>query len=206
MAYDGDRSHARVASPEAFCFIIDTLRDDRLEFQLMPEAISETKTAHYNEIPILGRSLPLVGYSSSSSRQIGLSLSFVALNSMESGGKYTADWVKKKVRWLESKTYPQYEDGLVFPPPLLLLVVGGVIGLSCIMTNCTTTWMGPWDLKLSPVMPFRANVEVTFQEVGMNDGAYEHPHDHEDAINSKNQWGPQGSSDTPTYVDIPLGI
>lgn len=206
MAYEGDKSHARVLSPEAFCFIIDMATDDRLEFQLMPDAISETKTAIYNEVPILGRSLPLLGYSSSTSRQMGLALNFVALNSLKSGGKYTVAWVKDQVRWLESKVYPEYVDGFVFPPPLLLLVIGGVIGTTVVMNSCTTTWMGPWDVSTGAAMPFRASVEVQFQEWGLNDGPTNHPHDHTDAKESKNQWGPQDKTSAPIFIDIPLGI
>jgi len=205
--YGGNKANARVLSPEAYCYIIDRKDESRLSFQLMPDSITENKSALYNEIPIIGRSLPYLGYSSSSSRAISLSLQFVALNSMGSGGKYTVGWVQEQVRWLESKVYPEYLDKFTFPPRMLNLVVGSVIGLQCVMTNCTTSWLGPWDANEVMASPFRAVVDCSFQEAGMNDDDMQHPHGHEDAIKGRNQWT-IGSPDTGSggYINIPLAL
>ena len=197
--YEGNVQHARVVSPEAYCLILDIDHGDRLEFQLMPDIISENKSAFYNETPIIGRSLPLLGYSSSSARTMGLSLNFVALTSE---GKYSPKWVREQVRWLEAKVYPIYEDGFVYPPPRLLVVVGKALGLQCVMTSVNTTWMGPWAISDAEASPFRAQVDCQFQEYGMNEDDIGHPHDHEEARSEYNQKFEPGTSNS--YVDIPL--
>jgi hypothetical protein len=206
MAYSGDKDIAKVLSPEAFCYIIDRKDSSRLEFQLMPDVISESKSAQYNEIPIIGRSLPHLGYAASSSRSIALTLSFVALNSPNSGGKYTTDWVRDRVRWLESKVYPEYLDGFTFPPRMLNIGIGSVIGMQCVMTSCTTSWLGPWDVEGDLARPFRANVDCAFQEAGKNDDDMEHPHGFDHAISGRNQWVEVGGSTANMYVEIPLSI
>lgn len=204
--FSGDKAHARVLSPEAHCYIIDRKDDSRLAFQLMPDAISESKSAQYNEIPVIGRSLPYLAYSSSTARTISLSLAFVALNREGSGGKYTTTWVKEQVRWLESKVYPEYLDGFTFPPHMLHIVIGSVIGLQAVMVSCTTTWTGPWDVTSDLARPFRAMVDCSFQEAGKNDDDMNHPHGFADALSGANQWGPVSSAESSKYVEIPLAI
>jgi len=199
--YDGGQGHARVLSPEAYCFIYDLDNDNRLEWQLMPEAISENKSAMYHEVPIVGRSLPLLGYGSSSSRSMGLSLQFTATNRE---GKYSPEWVVKQVRWLEAKVYPEYEDGFTYPPPRLLVVAGVAIGLQCVMVSVNTTWMGPWAFTDAVATPFRAQVDCQFQEYGANEDEVGHPNSHTEALEGKNQrWEESGATQ---YVDIPLGV
>jgi hypothetical protein len=195
---DGLTEYASVLSPESFCYLIDLDSQDQLSFQLMPDPISESKNAIYNEIPVVGRSLPHLGYNSSSSRMIALELNFVAL---EREGKYTVDWVKDRARWLESKVYPKYINGFTFPPPKLLLIVGNVIGLQCVMTSCTTNWSGPWDVRDIEAKPFRVSLGVQLQEVGQNMPGG-HPFGHSEALSSANQatWGFVGEA----YIQIPL--
>lgn len=205
--YTGGGAIARVLSSEAFCYILDIDSKtvaDRVSFQLMPEVISESKSANYAEIPIVGRSLPQLGYANSSSRQASLSLMFVAL---EREGKYTAEWVENQVRWLEAKVYPRYVDDWTFPPPRLLLIVGQAMGMQCVMTSCTTSWMGPWDVTNGlTARPFRGQVDITLQEIGQNDNEHGHPFGHDAALQKKNQIRAPGNSAVPIYVQIPLAV
>jgi len=201
--YTGGQSSARVLSPEAFCFILDSDSGERVEFQLMPEAISESKSATYNEIPIIGRSLPLLGYANSTSRSMGLGLTFAALYAE---GKYSPSWIEQQIRWLESKVYPIYADGFMYPPPRLFVVVGKAIGLQCVMTSVNTTWLGPWSVANQEAYAFRAQIDMQFQEYGMNEDAIGHPFDADDAKEGKNQNLNLGFNNTPAYVDIPLGV
>jgi hypothetical protein len=199
--YGGYEQAARVLSPEQYCFLInkETNSSDRLEFQLMPDAISENKSAMYNEIPIIGRSLPLLGYSSSSSRMVSLSLRFVSLNE-EGNGKYSPRWVEEQVRWLESKVYPRYEGAITYPPPRLDLFIGYALGMQCIMQSYNTTWMGPWAISEGGVArPFQAMVDIQLQEYGQNNDQY--PYGHASAESGDNQLRPVSKSDP--YVQIP---
>lgn len=202
MAYTGSSGAARVLSPEAFCFVLDTDSGERVEFQLMPESISESKSAMYNEIPIIGRSLPLLGYAHSSSRTMGLGLTFAALYGE---GRYSPKWIEEQVRWLESKVYPDYEDGFVFPPPRLLVAVGKALSMQCVMVSVNTTWLGPWSADDQDAYAFRAQVDMQLQEYGMNEDAAGHPHGAKEAKEGKNQSSYDRGGGT-RYVDIPFGV
>jgi hypothetical protein len=209
MPYTGRESIAKFLSPEAYCFLLDVDEgtNNRLEFQLMPENISESKAAIYNEIPIIGRSLPLLGYAGSTSRQVSLSINFAAINKPGSG-KYDVFWVQNRVRWLESKVYPVYRGGFTFPPHRLLLILGQAIRMQAVMVSCTTSWLGPWDAMIEnennagQVYPFRASIDCQFQEYGLNNGASGHPHGHYDAISGRNQ--ADADSGAESYIDIPI--
>jgi len=181
--FKGDIAHAQVVSPEAYCFLMDLATGSILRFQLMPSSIAESKSASYTEIPVVGRSLPLLGYAYSSSRQMGLSLDFVALSK---DGLYTTDWVRNQVRWLEAKVYPRYLDGFTFPPPGLRLVIGNVIGMQCVMVSCSTSWNAPWAFEGRSAQPFRATVDIQLQEYGQN-GQRGYPFGHDEALSGANQ-------------------
>jgi len=202
MATENNMSHTgtTVLTPEAFCFILDRDNDTRLEFQLMPLNISESKGAVYNEIPILGRSLPLLGYAYSTSRTVGLSLQFAVLQQY---GKYSAEWVIAQARWLESKVYPEYTSGLTYPPPRLALFAGQALSMDCVMTSVNTVWEGPWEIQGPKASAFRVQVDCTFQEYGMNNDRG-HPFSHSQAVQGKNQL-PGGGSGGSSYIEIPLG-
>jgi len=209
MANTGEVPIAQVLAPDSFCFIQDLDSggaSDRLEFQLMPESIGESKSAIYNEIPILGRSLPLLGYAGSTSRQISLSISFAALYAPGSGGYYDIFWVQKQVRWLESKVYPEYRSGFTFPPHRLLVIMGQAVRMQAIMIACNTTWLGPWaiDHNEGQAYSHRATVDCQFQEFGMNDDSLGHPHDTTDALEGRNQADAQAGPGENDYVAIPL--
>lgn len=201
-----DRIAAKVLSPEGFCFILNldpTGENDRLEFQLMPDTVTEGKTANYDTIPIMGRSLPYLGYSHSSSRQINLSLEFTALVS-EAEAKHSVDWVQQQVRWLEAKVYPKYESNWVYPPPRLLVVVGEALGMTAVMTSCNTTWLKPWHRRGNIVLPMRAQVDCSFEEWGSNEDEYGHPFSVQEAEVGANQPYREGSGSA--YFEIPLGV
>lgn len=196
-------SATSVLSPEAFCFLLNLNggSTDRLEFQLMPDTITESKQANYDTIPIIGRSLPYLGYSHSSSRQISLGLQFVAL---EREGKYTPEWVKDRVRWLESKVYPRYDGNWVYPPSRLLLVIGKAIGMTVVMSSCSTTWMKPWYQTDNSVLAMRAQVDCAFMEWGYNDDKWGHPFGAEEALAGRNQPYEEGSG--AVSFEIPLSV
>jgi hypothetical protein len=202
MPYTGYEEIAKVLSPEAYCFILnkDTSVADRLEFQLMPDSISENKAAMYNEVPIIGRSLPLIGYANSTSRMINITLRFAALNKE---GTYSPKWIEKQVRWLESKVYPRYEDSLTYPPPRLLLVIGKALSMQCVMTSYNTTWMGPWTVEGGEARSYQAMVDVAFQEYGQNLDIG-HPFGHDEALSGENQ-GSATFTDDP-FIQIPANI
>ena len=167
------RGKATILSPEAYCYLIDMETGDRVSFQLMPESFGESKSANYDQIPILGRSLPYLGYGNSSSRATSVAMQFHAL-----GGKYTPQWVLSRVRFLESLVYPDYEGGFAYPPHRAMLVMGEAIGMVCVATNVSTNWLGhPWYVDSGEALPFGVEVTVDLLEWGMNEDPFGHPHD-----------------------------
>lgn len=191
-------------SPEGFCFILNldsNDADDILEFQLLPRSIGEGKSANYDQIPIIGRSLPHLGYAHSSSRQTNLSLEFASL---KAEGKYSPTWVQEQVRWLEAKVYPRYEDIWVYPPPRLQLVMGYAFSFTCVMQSVNTTWLSPWHVENDLALPFRAQVDISLIEYGRNEDEFDHPHSHDQAQSGENQAFLSGTG-TP-YIEIPLAV
>jgi hypothetical protein len=200
--YGGFEEGSKVLSPDVYCFILNKETDssDRLEFQLMPDSVAENKAAMYNEVPIIGRSLPLIGYANSTARMVNLSLRFVALNKE---GKYSPKWVEEQVRWLESKVYPRYEDSLTYPPPRLLLVIGKAISMQCVMTSYNTSWMSPWTVDGGEARAYQAIVDVAFQEYGQNLDIG-HPFGHDEAQAGANQAISTATGDP--FIQIPANI
>lgn len=171
-------------SPHDFCYIIDldcptdNNVQNRVEFQLMPESIGESKSANYDQIPILGRSLPYLGYAHSGARMCSLQMSFHAL-----GSDWTPVWVLAQVRFLESLAYPDYVAGITYPPHRVMLIIGEAIGMTCVVTNVTTNWTGPWAITdASEAYSHHADVSVDFMEWGENEDTYGHPHGWTDAV------------------------
>ena len=171
-------------SPHDFCYIVDmdvrgAGQRDRLEFQLMPENIGESKSANYDQIPIIGRSLPFLGYAHSGSRTCSLQISFHALG----GDVYTPVWVLSQVRFLEALAYPDYITGITYPPHRVMLVLGEAIGMVCVATNVSTNWVGPWAISEdNAAYAHHADVSVDFIEWGENEDVYGHPHGWADAV------------------------
>jgi len=161
-----------VMSPEPYCYIIDLETGDKCEFQLMPDVFGESKSANWDQIPIIGRSLPYLGYAHSGPRTASFTLLFHAI-----GGKWTPVWVMEHVRFLKSLVYPDYQNGFTFPPHRAMLIVGEAIGMVCVAANVTTNWMGPWTFSDSgEAYPFRAEVTIDLIEWGANGDEFGHPH------------------------------
>jgi hypothetical protein len=145
---------------------------ERLEFQIFPEEISMNKAAEYASVPVVGRSEPVRSYSSSGPKTFSFELQFVA--SVEQGDDGDTLYVLEKVAWLESLVYPEYENNLTFPPPVVFLMIGDAIQARCITTEVNPTYSGPWDVYESEhgstfnwISPMRATVSLTLEEVSL---------------------------------------
>jgi len=165
---------------QAYLRDLDAPRSDTsttLVFGYIPEEFSESKTANWNLVDIPGRSEPIVGYVNSTVREFSLTLLFMAgvgqskYVNAESGYVDTgtsvddddARAVKKKVDWIRSLTYPDYDNpNFVRPPHRVLLCIGKLIKSVCVVSTVGVNYKAPWDENLLPLV---AEVSLTLQEV-----------------------------------------
>jgi hypothetical protein len=94
-----------------------------VELKSLPE-IGDSKSAEYNDEPIMGRSFPLKTYSHSANRSISMSLHFFVVNQEDIAANM------QSLRMLESAVYPrQGSQGLPFrPPPVCQIKCGKLLG------------------------------------------------------------------------------
>lgn len=146
---------------------------ERLNFQFMPEHISDGGSAVWHSEPVLGRSEPYLSYEGSSSRQWGFDLKFVA--SMDAGDGGLPEDVVRKVNWLRALRYPEVADKLVLGPPVCWFVVGyNWIASRVVAQDVRVTYSSPWfgqsndavDNR-SVLYPMSATVSLTFLEVNL---------------------------------------
>lgn len=120
---------------------------DRIVFTYMPDKFSETKSAEYASVSILGRSEPVMGYASSSARIFNIGLTFIA-HGEKSG---PMEEVIHPVRLLRSWVYPYYNSqtssspsNALHVPPRLLLAVGQWLRQRVILLSYNIEYMAPW--------------------------------------------------------------
>jgi len=139
---------------------IKPLGGETIRFQFLPEDISDSKAANYNETEILSRSMPLMGYASSSARQLSFSLQFYRTDTFD---PYE---VANKIRSLE---YANYQGGDTGPPPVCLVQVGEV-RIKGVLMQCEITHKHPWDVKEKK--PMYVEISVTFSETNETPWSY----------------------------------
>lgn len=124
---------------------LDSDPSQRVAFQTMPDEIPDSKSANWNRISPWGRGEPYRVYSGSDSRTINLELEFfVSTDYLDEG---TLDFLRSRVNFLRSLVYPESEDansGIVTHPPVVWLLVGDLLNVRAVVTNCSVRWKGPW--------------------------------------------------------------
>lgn len=133
---------------EKSCILIDVETQDSIEFQMMPDGISDAKSANYNHIEIVGRSHPVLGYSSSGPRTISFTLIFFGNPSLED--TTTVAKVSKNLKFLLSLVYPDYSSG-VKPPHRCVLRLGNQVNMICVVSDVNINYRHLWDENGQPV-------------------------------------------------------
>lgn len=101
-----------------------------------PQEVSETNSGEFNSVSTLGRSVSGQVYNTSS-RQLSLSLQL-----HEELVPGNLDYIHKLVAVLESACYPEYSNGIVETPEIVL-VIGDQFRVRGILTSCSSTWSTP---------------------------------------------------------------
>lgn len=141
--------------------IIDLSNGGSLRFHL-PDDITDSTPISWEDIAILGRSVPVKGYENSGPRTIGFELHFFAGEGDHSTGNDPVDRMQADVAFLQSLVYPDYSKSFVLPPPNVLLSLGGILKLKCVCTGAEVTWKKPYT---ADGRPMQAQVQMTFQAV-----------------------------------------
>lgn len=141
-----------------------------IRFQTMPDKITDSKSAVFNDAQIIGRASPLKTYQFSSARRVSLTLEFFA--SLEANDTNEAvplegvNKVKDRVNLLRALVNPNYGTKLISRPRKCILRVGENIGMVgyCLSVNVTLRGDYPWELN--PALAHYASVALTFEETG----------------------------------------
>ena len=157
-------------NPFTSCFIIVLSRgigfpvQDIIPFQFMPQLITDSKTAFFNDVPIIARSSPIKNYSGSGSRTIQFTLEFFAAPEQGLDG-ITPLLIKTRIDACRALTYPDYTGFVMKPPPRCIIHIGNQVAMLGICRNVSVSYNGdsPWDI--APVsLSHHASVSLTFEE------------------------------------------
>lgn len=114
-----------------------------LRFQSL-ENVNESQQPNFEQISIVGRSENYISYSGSSNRVITLDLHFVASVNQFDQGDF--DIPTRNIRFLQALTLPTYGNGgVMYPPPLCLLVLGRFIAARGVLSNMSPQYTGTFS-------------------------------------------------------------
>lgn len=127
--------------------LIDSIETNRsVTFTYMPAEFSESKSAEWQNVNVLGRSEPIVSYAWSGPRIFNLTLFFIAW-----GERNIETEVLEPVRLIRSWVYPFYSSQQrtgnatrLATPPYVLFVLGSWLRQRCIVLNVNVTYRAPW--------------------------------------------------------------
>lgn len=152
---------------EKDCFLRVAGGGGTIYFQMMPE-ITDSKSVNWNMVDVVGRSHPLLGYTSSSCRTFSFSLEFFAHASQRDNRPISQ--IKQEIDLLMSLTYPDYGSGSVLPPKKCILKLGNMVVFPVVAQDISVTYHTLWD-KASG-LPIHASVSCTFIEAHNNPISY----------------------------------
>lgn len=116
------------------CYIINLVTGTRIAFTVIPEDISDSNSAQFDDQSIRGRSTPLKGYSGSGPRSVSYSLDL--------HDDYCQGGILKTVNKLKALVYPVY--GGVVTPPKCYVRLGNMVGMTAVTNSVNISWKPPY--------------------------------------------------------------
>jgi hypothetical protein len=148
-----------MAKDEFTFYILNQVTGSKIEFLLVPEEISESFSSSFESQDIMGRTAPIVGFSSSGPHTVSLNITIQA--DMEGG----IENMKKKINQLIALTYPVYSGDLLEPPKCFVRV-GNMVGMYGYIESVDVSWEKPYT-----DMVFRkAEISLSVNEIRNNAG------------------------------------
>ena len=128
--------------------------------------ISDTKSAQYNDTPVIGRSFPIKTYSHSENRSISIGIHLIVVDRGD---------INKNLgilRAIESAVYPMKGDGVnpFKPPPVCQIKCGSILGDGelCAVLRTYTVKFPPdviWDTIGGTLIPYKFDIETQWDVV-----------------------------------------
>ena len=126
------------------CYIYNLDDRQKLLFDHFPETVDESITANWEDVEILGRSVPIRTYSNSSGRSFSLTLNFSASMYQNDDGSYVG--LEIKLAFLRALVYPEYGE-IIRPAPKCILSIGQWLKMPCVISDLSISRKPPWDLQ-----------------------------------------------------------
>ena len=144
--------------------IIDIEGGGIFKFQLIPNTITDSKSASYTPYNILGRSSPLQGYQMSQPRKIDFQGVKLFASPTANGPPMPPPLIKQQVDFVLSLPYPDYAGGIK-PPHKCLLIFGGNVQMIGVCESASASYEAgtPWDL--GPGLTHGVTLSMSFMEV-----------------------------------------
>lgn len=134
--------------------------DSQLEFTCLPNEVSEEVSPNWSEMgDVIGRSAPVFGYASTGARTISFQLMFFAVQDAR-------EEVFRRVQWLQSLKYPEYQANFMLPPHRVRVMGGKWLYLLGFVEQCSVQWGAPWARP--GWMPMKAEISLTVKEIVTN--------------------------------------
>lgn len=148
--------------------------ENQLKFQFFgATGFSDIGSASYASHDTLGRSESYLAYEKTETREFSLTLRFVAQGLYGDTSDGVEREVKKNVDWCRALTYPIHVNGIMYPPPVVLVGFGRMYvrkgtPLRCVVRSANVTYC-PDESPIEPdtFLPYVADVELSFACVFM---------------------------------------
>lgn len=140
-----------------------------IKLRILPE-ITDSKSAAYQDEPVIGRSFPIKTYSHSENRSISMKLHFIILDDSD------AITNLKHLRAIESATYPRTEavNKPYLPPPVCKIRCGKLLAggyLCAVLKQYSVNFPTDvaWYEENSIYLPYKFDVELSWDVVYPNE-------------------------------------
>lgn len=149
--------------------------EPRQMFQFLGNgSFSDSVSAEYNTMSVIGRSENYQIYSQTGNRSIPLTLKFIAQGTYGNTADAIVREVKEKADWFRALAYPTYRWGRAFPPPVVLLHFGRMyssqgIPIRGIVTDPNITYCDDESpIHEENLAPYSALCDLTFLATAMS--------------------------------------
>jgi hypothetical protein len=150
----------------ADCYIEIPGYSDQIKFNVLPD-ISDSKSAAYNDEPIIGRSFPLKTYSHSENRAISMQIHLIVTKKADIYSNL------RTLRAIQSATYPKDRDSSApyLPPPVCKLKCGKLLAddALCVILKSYSVKFPPdviWDEDT--YTPYKFDIDTSWEVVYRN--------------------------------------
>ena len=142
--------------PPISAYIVNILTGSQHLINILPDSITESYSAMFDNIPIMGASSPKIGYSGGGPKSVSLSLPL--------HDDYSDKGILYDVNILKALAYPEYTTSI--KPPNCYLRIGSFIAVYGACGSVSVSWQRPYRRDRSGnIVYVRADVSLDFQNI-----------------------------------------